>query len=451
MQRVVRFALIVNRRPARAARRDRLGHATADGRLLRRPELPLGGRARRELQAARRSAHASVRPRAGRLVADRADEAEGAARRRRSRVPALRPRRARPHGAPLQPPGHDHDLAARRSGRTAARRRTAPPTNMSTLTQFAQMLAGALQRPPRRLRLRVALDGLERAEPRAVPHAAVRRHRRSSARRPTRSSTWPPTRGSRPGNPLADVAVGETSNRGRNKPDRPAAARSRRRRSPACSPQANPKLPFAAWATHPYPTSSNLGPSARAAYPDVTMTRLDAVRRTSLEKWFHRRVPIWVTEYARADEAGVPARRVATRSRPPTRRSRSSMAAASPYVEMFVWFIIKDSHRQDLVQRPRREERRPRSRRTPRSRRPRRGSTARRRSIAAGQVADDPARHPVPHLRQLGRRAGSASPTASYDGKKQIAVGQPVGRIAADQTVSFVAQVQAGARARRTS
>ena len=123
---------------------------------------------------------------------------------------------------------------------------------------------GALQRPARRLRLRVALLGLERAEPRAVPDAAVRRRRRSSARRPTRSSTWPPTRASRPGNPLASSRPARPRTAAATSRPTSSGTRRARRRSRGCSSRRNPKLPFDAWATHPYPTVPFLGPTRRS-------------------------------------------------------------------------------------------------------------------------------------------------------------------------------------------
>src|SRR5262249_53479003 len=105
--------------------------------------------------------------------------------------------------------------------------------------------------------------------------------------------------------------------------------------------QAAPKLPFSAWATHPYPTATNLGPTAKAAYPAVTMTRLDQFGK-DLEKWFHRRVPIWITEYAeqtKPEDAGG----VSYAQQAADAKLALQMAADSPYVEMFVWFVLKDS------------------------------------------------------------------------------------------------------------
>ena len=72
----------------------------------------------------------------------------------------------------------------------------------------------------------------------------------------------------------------------------------------------------------------------------------DADRRSSaqsLQKWFHRRVPIWITEYGEQTKPQFAARRQLRAAGAATRRPRCKMAAASPYVEMFIWFTIQDS------------------------------------------------------------------------------------------------------------
>src|SRR5262249_13169455 len=104
-------------------------------------------------------------------------------------------------------------------------------------------------------------------------------------------------KGIKAGNPLADVAVGSTSNRGRNRPSDTQSDTVAPATFARLLAQAAPNLPFVAWSTHPYPTATYFGPTANAAYPAVTMTRLKQFGQ-DLEKWFHRRVPIWVTEYA---------------------------------------------------------------------------------------------------------------------------------------------------------
>jgi Cellulase (glycosyl hydrolase family 5) len=147
-------------------------------------------------------------------------------------------------------------------------------------------------------------------------------------------------KGIKAGNRNALVAAGETSNRGHDRPtpgsDNVAPALFAHELSLAA-----PHLKFDAWATHPYPSVFALGPTQKVKFPNVafsTMNRFGA----SLQKWFHRRVPIWVTEYGemtRPEYAGGVS--YARQARDAVEALK--IAAANPYVEMFIWFIFRDS------------------------------------------------------------------------------------------------------------
>jgi hypothetical protein len=217
-----------------------------------------------------------------------------------------------------------------------------PPTNLNNLTQFCQMLAtrynGSVQgrgvvtrfsvwnEPNLQLFLAPQFDSsgkiVSPAEYAKLYMAAYK--------------------GIHAGNPTALVAAGETSNRGRNHPSGGLASESV---APATFAHlvavANPKLPFTAWATHPYPTAYPLGPGQNVAYPNVgfsNMSRFGA----DLKKWFHRSVPIWVTEYG---EQTTPYSlgAVSYASQAAHVKAALKLAAANPYVQMFVWFIFRDS------------------------------------------------------------------------------------------------------------
>src|SRR3954453_10810370 len=130
-----------------------------------------------------------------------------------------------------------------------------PPTNLSTLTQFSQMLAarynglhagfGAVSRftvwnePNLEQFLKPQFDGKRIVSPQIYAKLYMAAYK-----------------GIKAGNPLADVAIGSTSNRGRNRPTEKSGTV-----APATFArllaQADPKLPFVAWATHRYPTSTN--------------------------------------------------------------------------------------------------------------------------------------------------------------------------------------------------
>jgi Cellulase (glycosyl hydrolase family 5) len=146
--------------------------------------------------------------------------------------------------------------------------------------------------------------------------------------------------GIKAGNRNALVAVGETSNQGRDHPSSGSGSV-----APATFArllaQLDPNLRFDAWATHPYPTRPNLPPTQKVRYPNVTLTRIDQFGQ-DLQKWFHHRVPIWVTEYAEQTKPEYPPG-VSYSQQAADAKTALRMAAASPFVEMFVWFTIRDS------------------------------------------------------------------------------------------------------------
>jgi len=309
-----------------------------------------------------------------------------------------------------------------------------PPTNLSTLTQFAHMLAarynglrpgfGAVSRwsvwnePNLEQFLAPQFDGTKIVSP-----AAYAKIYRAAYK------------GIKAGNPLADVAIGETSNRGRNKPTGSSGSVAPATFAYLLS-KADPKLPFTAWATHPYPTESRFGPAANAAYPNVTMNRLEQFGK-SLETWFGHHVPIWVTEFAQQTKPEYPAG-VTHAQQAEYAQQALEMAKANPYVEMFIWFILRDSStqtwRSGLITKN--------------------GTKKQAYSIFTstaknidGQTqwifpgANPTLKIDVPYLAWYDPSGSKVGITYEIrEGKKEVAVGQPTSRIAPDQTVSFVAR-----------
>jgi hypothetical protein len=147
-------------------------------------------------------------------------------------------------------------------------------------------------------------------------------------------------KGIKAGNRNALVAAGETSNRGHNHPTSGSDSVAPATFAHLLS-EAAPKIPFDAWATHPYPTTFRFGPTQRVAYPNVGFSTLDKFG-ASLQQWFHRRVPIWITEYAEQTKPSFP-QGVTTAQQATDVKKALQMAAANPYVEMFVWFVFRDS------------------------------------------------------------------------------------------------------------
>jgi hypothetical protein len=150
--------------------------------------------------------------------------------------------------------------------------------------------------------------------------------------------------GIKAGNPLAKIAIGETSARGS---DKPAGLR------PTHSPgkfaelvaKANPRLKFDAWSHHPYPFNPSSPPSQVVKWPNVSLAslpRFDA----NLKTWFKRKsVPIWITEYGHQtrpeDSLGVPYSKQAAYI-----QQAMSMTAGLPFVDMFIWFVYQDDQGQ---------------------------------------------------------------------------------------------------------
>jgi hypothetical protein len=154
-------------------------------------------------------------------------------------------------------------------------------------------------------------------------------------------------KGIKAGNPRALVAIGETSNRGHNHPTGGVSDSTAPATFARMVAAANPSLKFDAWSTHPYPSQYRLGPNQKVSYPNVGLTNITKFG-DSLRQWFHRRVPIWISEWGEqtspectircAEGGGVSHSRQAQDV-----KTALQLAQASPYVEMFVWFILRDS------------------------------------------------------------------------------------------------------------
>jgi Cellulase (glycosyl hydrolase family 5) len=151
--------------------------------------------------------------------------------------------------------------------------------------------------------------------------------------------------GIKAGNRLAQVGIGETSARGRD------------RRVPGVSDthspgkfaelvaRANPRLKFEAWAHHPYPFNPNSRPGQIVRWPNVSLASLPRFTK-SLNTWFKRKSSkVWVTEYGHQtrpeDSFGIPYARQAAYV-----RQSVAMARKMPFVDMFIWFVYQDDRGQ---------------------------------------------------------------------------------------------------------
>jgi Cellulase (glycosyl hydrolase family 5) len=146
--------------------------------------------------------------------------------------------------------------------------------------------------------------------------------------------------GIKAGNPLAKVAIGETSARGHDRPGGTVISHSPGKFAELVA-KANPRLKFDAWAHHPYPSNPNNKPTQIVKWPNVSLMSLPRFDQ-SLRTWFHRKsVPIWVTEYGhqtRPPEAlGIP---WSTQSKYVSQAI--GIARKFAFVNMFIWFVYQD-------------------------------------------------------------------------------------------------------------
>ncbi len=141
-------------------------------------------------------------------------------------------------------------------------------------------------------------------------------------------------------NPLAKVAAGETSAQGRDKP----ATGVSQTVSPGTFAKLLAKVPgikFDAWAHHPYPTSPSAKPLEKVKYPNVTLSTLPTFEK-DLKTYFHRAVPVWITEYGHETKPGEP-KGVTTAVQAAYAKQALQIAQKDPNVQMFIWFTFRDS------------------------------------------------------------------------------------------------------------
>ncbi|MFL5955407.1 MAG: cellulase family glycosylhydrolase [Gaiellaceae bacterium] len=142
------------------------------------------------------------------------------------------------------------------------------------------------------------------------------------------------------GNPFAKVAIGETSARGRDKPLAGVSASI----APGTFAKLLAKVPglkFDAWAHHPYPTSPNLPPLQKVRYPNVTLSTLPTFEK-DLKRFFHRSVPVWITEYGHETKPPDP-HGVSYAKQKAYAAQALAIAKKDLNVQMFIWFVFRDS------------------------------------------------------------------------------------------------------------
>jgi hypothetical protein len=143
-------------------------------------------------------------------------------------------------------------------------------------------------------------------------------------------------------NARAQVGIGETSARGRDRVL--GRAGQQETESPGAFARLlslqRPVLRFDAWSHHPYSTTPSSPPLQRVRWPNVNLSQLPRFEE-SLDEWFHRTVPIWITEYGYETKPGEP-KGVTNAQQSAYMRQAMNIAANDPRVTMFIWFIVRD-------------------------------------------------------------------------------------------------------------
>jgi hypothetical protein len=146
--------------------------------------------------------------------------------------------------------------------------------------------------------------------------------------------------GIKAGSSKAQVGIGETSPRGR---DKPSPGKVQDSIAPATFARllstVRPRVKFDAWAHHPYSLLGQ-GPLQPARYPNVHVTQLPRFLK-DLKKWYHHQVVMWVTEYGFETKPAEP-RGVSLSAQSSYAIQAINMAKRIPNVKMLIWFIFRD-------------------------------------------------------------------------------------------------------------
>ena len=235
-------------------------------------------------------------------------------------------------------------------------------------------------------------------------------------------------------NPTALVAAGETSAQGRDKPLKGASQTV----APGTFARllAKQNVKFDAWAHHPYPTAPNAKPLEQVRYPNVTLSQLPRFEK-DLKTWFHRAVPVWITEYGHETKPGEP-KGVTPAVQAAYAKQALTVARQDPNVQMFIWFTFRDS-----AGNPWQSGLENRSG----TRKPSYAAFSSLARLIDGTTQTVKAGKPptvkvfVPYLAYYDTPGTMLGMTYRiFDGTKPVAVGQPASPLGPDQSVSFVAQ-----------
>jgi Cellulase (glycosyl hydrolase family 5) len=148
--------------------------------------------------------------------------------------------------------------------------------------------------------------------------------------------------GVKAGNPLAQVAIGETSSNGRDRIVSGQTDTVRPATFMKLLAQANPRLKFDAWAQHPYPFPVSQAPTQKTKYPNVTFSTLGLFEKDLDTAFKRKNIPVWITEYGNETKPGEP-KGVTESQQAAYLKQVLALAKKDPRIPMFIWFVFQDS------------------------------------------------------------------------------------------------------------
>jgi hypothetical protein len=171
----------------------------------------------------------------------------------------------------------------------------------------------------------------------------------------------------------------------------------------------------------------------RVRYPNVTLSTMPKFE-ADLKRFFHRSVPIWITEYGHETKPGEP-HGVTPAQQAAYAKQALTIAKNDPNVQMFIWFVFRDSagnpwqsglYTASGAQKPAYDQF---------------GAVAR---LIDGTTTTTKAGVParvtmyVPYLAHYVSPGTQIGLTYTvFDGGKFVATGQPVATLSTDQSISF--------------
>ena len=144
------------------------------------------------------------------------------------------------------------------------------------------------------------------------------------------------------GSPRAQVAIGETSSNGKDKPKQGSTDSDNARHVREAGRAGEQEAQVRRLGPAPVSRAGEPGPSPEGALSERRLQHDEAVE-SDLDKWFGRKnIPIWITEYGNETKPGEP-KGVTEAQQAAYVPQAIAFARKDPRIPMFIWFVFRDS------------------------------------------------------------------------------------------------------------